>query len=84
MACTTNSDVNVIFELEAGIRPRPLPRRLCCAGAVSAGVTAGIMQLCALSDLICVLPLKVALNREGKRRLIWDCHHVNACPREEP
>ena len=36
------------------------------------------MQLCAPSDLICVLPLKVAINWAGKRRLIWDDSHVKA------
>ena len=36
------------------------------------------MQLCAPSDLICVLTLGVALNWAGKRRLIWDDSHVKA------
>ena len=53
------------------------------AEAVAAGVTAGIMQPCSRGDLICVLPLGVAFNRAGKRRLIWDGRHVNAYLREE-
>ena len=41
------------------------------------------MQPCARSDLIGVLPLGVAFNRAGKRRLIWDGSQVNAYLREE-
>ena len=41
------------------------------------------MQPCARSDLIRVLPLGVAFNWAGKRRLIWDGRYVNAYLREE-
>ena len=40
------------------------------------------MQPCTRSDLICVLPLGVDLNRAGKRRFIWDGSYVNAHLRE--
>jgi len=46
--------------------------------AVAAGVAAGIMVACDRSVLRCILPLGVAYNRVGKRRLIWDGQHVNA------
>ena len=46
-------------------------------GAVAGGVTSGIMQPCAQGDLLCVLPLRVAVNGAGKLRLIWDGRHVN-------
>ena len=42
------------------------------------GVAAGIMVACDKSTLRCILPLGVAYNRVGKRRLIWDGQHVNA------
>ena len=58
-----------------------LPTARAEAAYVSEAVSAGIMQPCARSDLICVLPLGVALNRAGKRRLIWDGRHVNSYPR---
>ena len=45
--------------------------------AVAAGVAAGIMVACDRSALHCILPLGVAFNRKGKRRLIWDGRHVN-------
>ena len=35
------------------------------------------MRVCARSALVCILPLGVALNSVGKRRLIWDGRHVN-------
>ena len=39
----------------------------------------GFLELrkCARGDLICILPLGVAINSAGKRRLIWDGRHVN-------
>ena len=46
--------------------------------AIAAGVAAGIMVACDKSTLRCILPLGVAYNRAGKRRLIWDGQHVNA------
>ena len=51
--------------------------------AVAAGVAAGIMVACDRSALTCVLPLGVAFNRKGKRRLIWDGRHVNRHLRKE-
>jgi hypothetical protein len=51
--------------------------------AVAAGVAAGIMVACDRSFLKCVLPLGVAYNRKGKRRLIWDGRHVNRYLRKE-
>jgi hypothetical protein len=35
------------------------------------------MVPCSAADLHCVLPLSVAVNSGGKRRLIWDGRHVN-------
>ena len=35
------------------------------------------MQKCYREDLHCVLPLGVASNSAGKKRLIWDGRHVN-------
>ena len=45
--------------------------------AIAEGVAACTMRVCARSDLICILPLGVAFNSAGKRRLIWDGRHVN-------
>ena len=45
--------------------------------AIVAGVAARTMRACARGDLICILPLGVAINSAGKRRLIWDGRHVN-------
>ena len=42
------------------------------------GVTAGIVQPCACSDLTCVLPLGVAFSRAGKLQHTWDGHGMNA------
>ena len=54
------------------------------AGAIAAGVLARTMRVCSRSDLICILPLGVAVNSAGKRRLIWDGRHVNANLRKRP
>ena len=54
------------------------------AGAIAAGVLARTMQVCSRSDLICILPLGVAINSAGKRRIIWDGRHVNANPYKRP
>ena len=45
--------------------------------AIADGVAARTMRVCARSALICILPLGVAFNSVGKRRLIWDGRHVN-------
>ena len=47
------------------------------ADAIATGVATGTMRACARSELICILPLGVAFNSAGKRRLIWDGRHVN-------
>ena len=44
---------------------------------VSEGVTLGTMHACSRTDLVCILPLGVAVNSAGKLRLIWDGRHVN-------
>ena len=46
--------------------------------AVAAGVRAGTMRVYNRAELRCILPLGVAINYAGKRRLIWDGRHVNA------
>ena len=48
------------------------------SGAIAAGVLARTMRVCSRSELKCILPLGVAFNSAGKRRLIWDGRHVNA------
>ena len=45
--------------------------------AFADGMAARTMRVCARSALICILPLGVAFNSVGKRRLIWDGRHVN-------
>jgi len=45
--------------------------------SVEAGVLSGIIQECPKEELICILPLGIALNRVGKQRLVWDARHVN-------
>lgn len=47
------------------------------SAAIAEGVAAGTMVPCSSADLHCVLPLSVAFNSIGKRRLIWDGRHVN-------
>ena len=47
-------------------------------------VLARTMWVCSRSELICILPLGVAVNSAGKRRLIWDGRHVNANLRKRP
>ena len=44
---------------------------------VAEGLRWGTMQRCAREDLRCILPLGVASNSAGKKRLIWDGRHVN-------
>jgi hypothetical protein len=45
--------------------------------AVMTGVATGTMRICRREELVCILPLGVAFNSAGKRRLIWDGRHVN-------
>ena len=45
--------------------------------AIAAGVTARTMRAVPRDSLKCILPLGVAVNSAGKRRLIWDGRHVN-------
>jgi hypothetical protein len=45
---------------------------------VEEGVRWGTIQQCPSTSLHCILPLGVAVNAVGKRRLIWDGRHVNA------
>lgn len=52
--------------------------------SICAGVSMGVMRPCKRGDLICVLPLAVAVNHALKTRLIWDGRHVNAHLREVP
>ena len=52
--------------------------------AVATGIRAGTMRVCNREDLICVLPLGVAINSAGKLRLIWDGRHVNKHLRKRP
>lgn len=54
------------------------------ADAIAAGVAARTMRVCARTDLICILPLGVAINSALKRRLIWDGRHVNRNLRKRP
>ena len=42
------------------------------------------MARCARDQLDCVLPLGVAVNGAGKKRLIWDGRHVNGHLPYEP
>ena len=44
---------------------------------VAEGVRLGTMLPCEHRELSCILPLGVASNSAGKRRLIWDGRHVN-------
>ena len=45
--------------------------------AIAAGVAARTMRAVPRDSLKCILPLGVAVNSAGKRRLIWDGRHVN-------
>ena len=54
------------------------------AESIAAGVLARTMRVCARDDLVCILPLGVAFNSAGKRRLIWDGRHVNRHLRKRP
>jgi hypothetical protein len=45
--------------------------------AIATGVATGTMRTCSRAELTCILPLGVAYNSAGKRRLIWDGRHVN-------
>ena len=47
------------------------------SAAVAEGVLLGTMAPCSREHLLCVLPLSVAVNSAGKKRLIWDGRHVN-------
>ena len=58
--------------------PSALAEAAFVSESVAAGVAARTMRVCSRTDLICVLPLGVAFNSAGKRRLIWDGRHVNA------
>ena len=57
--------------------PSALTEAVFVAEAISADITARTMRTCRSDELICVLPLRVAFNSAGKRRLIWDGRHVN-------
>ena len=65
-------------------RPSALAVAAFVSESVAAGVAARTMRVCSSIDLICVLPLGVAFNSAGKRRLIWDGRHVNAHLRKRP
>jgi hypothetical protein len=54
------------------------------SAAIAEGVSLGTMAPCARSQLLCVLPLGVAYNSAGKKRLIWDGRHVNKHLPKEP
>ncbi len=70
------------------------------SGAIASGIAARTMRACSRDELICILPLGVAINSAMKRRLIWDhrlrdprhrlpgCHHaartMRACSRDDP
>ena len=45
--------------------------------AIATGVATRTMRICRREELTCILPLGVAYNSAGKRRLIWDGRHVN-------
>ena len=64
--------------------PSALAEAAFVAEAIAAGVAAGTMEVCQRSALICILPLGVAFNSAGKRRLIWDGRHVNRHLRKRP
>ena len=64
--------------------PSALAEAAFVSGAIATGVLARTMRVCDRSDLICILPLGVAFNSAGKRRLIWDGRHVNANLRKRP
>ena len=52
--------------------------------AILSGVAARTMRECSRDELICILPLGVAFNSAGKRRLRWDGRHVNRHLRKRP
>ena len=52
--------------------------------AVAAGTAARTMRACSRDELLCILPLGVAINSALKRRLIWDGRHVNRHLRKRP
>jgi len=54
------------------------------SAAIAEGVSLGTMAPCARAQLLCVLPLGVAYNSVGKKRLIWDGRHVNRHLPHEP
>ena len=54
------------------------------AAAITTGVAARTMRTCTRDELRCILPLGVAFNSAGKRRLIWDGRHVNSHLRKRP
>ena len=64
--------------------PSALAEAAFVSESVAAGIAARTMRVCSRADLICVLPLGVAFNSAGKRRLIWDGRHVNAHLRKRP
>ena len=45
--------------------------------AIATGIATGTMRVRRREELTCILPLGVAYNSAGKRRLIWDGRHVN-------
>ena len=57
--------------------PSATAERAFVTSAIAEGVAARTMRVCARTALICILPLGVAFNSAGKRRLIWDGRHVN-------
>jgi hypothetical protein len=54
------------------------------SAAIAEGVSLDTMAPCARAQLLCVLPLGVAYNSVGKKRLIWDGRHVNRHLPHEP
>jgi hypothetical protein len=52
--------------------------------AIAAGTAARTMRACSRDELLCILPLGVAINSALKRRLIWDGRHVNRHLRKRP
>jgi hypothetical protein len=57
--------------------PSALEERGLITSAIADCMAASTITVCSRSALVCILPLGVAFNSVGERRLIWDRRHVN-------
>jgi hypothetical protein len=64
--------------------PSTLAEAAFLSGAIAPGIAARTMLACSSDELICILPLGVAINSAMKRHLIWDGRNVNRHLRKRP